>query len=76
MRVSPGPPLWVKVVSASGLLMTLLYVTLSVFPIINVESWVAFASKIISVIIIANVVGAAIFLVARKRRGHVGATTP
>lgn len=66
--VSPRPPLWLKVVSASGLLMTLLYVTLSVFPIINVESWFAFTSKIIAVIAITNIIGASIFLVARKRR--------
>jgi amino acid transporter len=63
-------PLWVKVVSVSGLLMTLLYVTLSVFPIINVESWFAFTSKIIAVIIAANIIGTAIFLFARKRRGR------
>jgi amino acid transporter len=61
-------PLWLKVVSASGLLMTLLYVTLSVFPIINVESWFAFASKIIAVIMVANIIGASIFLFARRRR--------
>jgi amino acid transporter len=61
-------PLWLKVVSASGLLMTLLYVTLSVFPIINVESWFAFASKIIAVIMAANIIGTGIFLFARKRR--------
>jgi len=63
-------PLWVKVVSASGLLMTLLYVTLSVFPIINVESWLAFAFKIIAVIMVANIIGTGIFLFARKRRGQ------
>jgi amino acid transporter len=61
-------PLWLKVVSASGLLMTLLYVTLSVFPIINVESWFAFASKIIAVILVANIIGTGIFLFARRRR--------
>ncbi|MDT4951883.1 MAG: glutamate:GABA antiporter [Acidobacteriota bacterium] len=61
-------PLWLKIVSASGLLMTLLYVTLSVFPIINVESWFAFASKIIAVILVANIIGTGIFLFARRRR--------
>ncbi|MDT5060758.1 MAG: glutamate:GABA antiporter [Acidobacteriota bacterium] len=61
-------PLWLKVVSVSGLLMTLLYVTLSVFPIINVESWFAFASKIIAVILVANIIGTGIFLFAKRRR--------
>ena len=32
------PPLWLKVASASGLPMTLLYIVLSVFPIIQVAS--------------------------------------
>jgi amino acid transporter len=66
------PPLWLKVVSASGFLMTLLYVTLSVFPIINVVSWVAFAAKIIALVAVANIVGTAIFLVAKKRREREG----
>ncbi|HKC62945.1 MAG TPA: APC family permease [Pyrinomonadaceae bacterium] len=66
--VSPRPPVWVKVVSISGLLMTLLYVALSVFPIINVESWLAFALKIVAVIVIANVIGTAIFIFAKNKR--------
>ena len=41
--VAPRPPLWLRVASASGLGMTLLYVALSVFPIIKVESVAAFA---------------------------------
>jgi amino acid transporter len=73
--VKPRPPLWVKIVSASGLLMTLLYVTLSVFPIIDVESWLAFASKIIAVILIANIIGTAIFFIAKKRRERRGTGT-
>lgn len=73
--ISPRPPVWVKVVSVSGLLMTLLYVTLSVFPIINVESWLAFTTKIIAVIAIANVIGTAIFLFAKKRRERRGEAT-
>jgi amino acid transporter len=69
-------PLWLKVVSASGLLMTLLYVTLSVFPIINVESWFAFASKIIAVILVANIIGTSIFLFARRRREQKSVALP
>ena len=66
--ITPRPPVWVKIVSASGLLMTLLYVALSVFPIINVESWLAFTLKIVAVIVIANVIGTAIFLFAKNKR--------
>lgn len=68
--ITPRPPLWVKIVSTSGLLMTLLYVVLSVFPIIDVESWLAFTLKIISVIVIANVIGTAIFIFAKNKRAR------
>lgn len=69
--VTPRPPSWLKVVSTSGLLMTLLYVALSVFPIIQVESVAAFAFKISLVIVIANAVGIAIYMSA-GRRGQSG----
>ncbi len=62
------PPMWLRVVSFSGLLMTILYVTLSVFPIIKVESVATFALKITLVIVLSNVAGAAIFVAARRRR--------
>jgi len=62
------PPLWLQAASLSGLLMTLLYVALSVFPIIKVESVATFALKISLVIIGANVLGACILLSARRRR--------
>jgi amino acid transporter len=66
--VTPRPPAWLKVVSISGFLMTLLYTVLSIFPIIEVQSIFAFAAKIIGVIITVNAMGLAIFLVAERRR--------
>ena len=65
--VSPRPPLWLRAASLSGLLMTLLYIGLSVFPIIKVESVATFALKITSVIVVMNIVGAAILVMARRR---------
>jgi amino acid transporter len=65
--VTPRPPVWLRVASGSGLLMTLLYVALSIFPIIEVKSWSAFTTKITAVILIHNFIGAAIFLIARRR---------
>ena len=44
--MTPRPPLWLKVASWSGLLMTLLYVALSIFPIVQVASVTTFALKI------------------------------
>ena len=70
--VTPKPPLWLKVASASGLLMTLLYLTLSVFPIIKVESVATFALKISTVIVVMNLVGVGILVAARRRAVRVG----
>jgi amino acid transporter len=63
-----APPRWLKLLSLSGLLMTCLYVVLSVVPIIHVASVATFAIKISLTIVAANAVGAFIFLSARKRR--------
>ena len=41
-------------------MISLLYSTLSVFPIIEVVSWRILALKIITVILIANVIGVGI----------------
>ena len=71
--VSPRPPVWLRVASASGLAMTLLYVVLSVFPIIKVESVATFALKISLVIVTANIVGIGILAAARRRSGRATA---
>lgn len=68
--VAPRAPVWLRVVSLSGLLMTLLYVALSVFPIIKVESVAGFALKIAGVIAAANAVGVAILVAERRRRAR------
>ncbi len=65
--VTPRPPLWLRISSASGLMMTLLYIALSVFPIIKVESVSVFAFKIVSVIVVMNLVGVGILIAARRR---------
>jgi amino acid transporter len=69
--VTPRPPLWLRVVSMSGLLMTLLYVALSVFPIIKVESVATFALKISMVILAANALGIFILYSSRRREARV-----
>jgi amino acid transporter len=72
---SSRPPIWLKVAAASGLLMTLLYVALSVVPIIQVESRLIFALKIGGLIVLTNIIGIAIFgAVAKKRRTAYAAT--
>jgi glutamate:GABA antiporter len=66
--IEPGPPLWLKATAVSGLIMTLLYVALSIVPIIQVESRLSFAAKITGLILLSNVVGFAMFVVVGRRR--------
>ena len=65
------PPVWLRVASACGFGMALLYSILSVFPIIEVPSWRTFALKIITVILVANLIGVVIY-VGGKRSRSVG----
>lgn len=68
-NVTPGPPLWLRLASWSGLLMTLLYIVLSVFPIIAVASVATFALKITATIVVMNLVGVGILRSAARRAG-------
>jgi amino acid transporter len=66
--VDRRPPLWLRVCALSGLLMTLLYVALSVVPIVQVESRLLFALKIAGLIVLANLLGLMIYLAAMRKR--------
>jgi glutamate:GABA antiporter len=63
-----GAPAWVKACAVSGLLMTLLFVALSIVPIVQVESRLLFAFKLSTLIVVANIAGAAVFLARRPGR--------
>lgn len=67
-RMEPRAPLWLRLASFSGFGVTLLYVVLSIFPIIDVASWFSFAMKISGVVVGLNVVGAALYWNATRRR--------
>ena len=51
------PRLWVRLAAASGLLVTLLFVALSIFPVIDVDSSWRYSLKIAAVVIGANLLG-------------------
>jgi len=55
--------------------VTLLYVVLSIFPIIDVSSWASFAFKIGGVVVLLNVLGFGLFVNARRRRARVAAVS-
>jgi amino acid transporter len=64
----PRPPLLIKIFALSGFAMTLLYVALSIIPIIPVENRIVFAIKILGLILIANFAGLSLFHLAAARR--------
>jgi amino acid transporter len=61
------PPVWLKIAAFSGFAMTLLYVALSIVPIIEVESRLAFAAKIGGLIVGTNLIGFFLYLTAKRR---------
>jgi glutamate:GABA antiporter len=59
-------PIWIKITSLFGFFITFVFIVLSVFPIIEVKSWFSYSVKIIAVIAVANTIGIALFLRAKK----------
>jgi len=68
-RAEERPPMWLRAASLAGFLVTVLYVILSIFPIIDVKSWWSFSLKISGVVVSLNLLGAAIYAAASRRRG-------
>ena len=69
LGMEAGPLL--RVGAASGFIMTLLYIVLSVFPIVDVQSSWEYSVKTAGGIIGANLMGMAIYAMGRKTsRGH------
>jgi amino acid transporter len=68
--IAPGEkPTWsLRVAAVAGFLMTLLYVVLSVFPIIEVSNPALFTIKVSGVVFGWNALGALFFVNARRRR--------
>jgi amino acid transporter len=60
-RLGARPPLWLQLASAAGLLVSVLYSVLSIFPIIDVRDPGQFARKIVLTLVGTTVVGLAIY---------------
>jgi amino acid transporter len=67
--VTPRPALWLRACALSCFLMTLIYVGVSIVPLIEVESRLLFAGKISGLIVVTNLLGLAIYRAAERRRG-------
>jgi len=66
LAVQPSPGL--KLASCSGFAVTLLFVGLSIFPVIDVPNPAAYAWKTVAVVVGVNVVGAILYRRARSAR--------
>jgi amino acid transporter len=66
-RTGRRAPLWIRIAAAIGFATATLYVVLSIFPIVDVVSRLAFALKIGGLVVIANVLGAALYRWNRRR---------
>jgi amino acid transporter len=60
-------PLWLKIACASGFIVTLVYIRFAIVPITDVESPLSFALKIAVTVLLANVVGVAIYVVRTRK---------
>jgi amino acid transporter len=67
-RFGVSAPWWLKVASASGLLVSVIAGIYSMFPVKAVDRPIAFASKVFAVTVIANVIGVLLYLVRGKQR--------
>ena len=66
-RFGAKAPWWLKAAAAIGFLMSVVGAFFTVFPIIEVQSRLLFAAKIIAVVIIANAIGVTIYVLDKKR---------
>ena len=75
-RIGLNAPAWLRVASASGALVSLLYIALTVVPIVSVESRLVFAAKLVGVALVINLVGVALFVAGRRRQRDGGRMNP
>ena len=73
-RIGLRAPLWLRAVAASGALVSLLYIGLTIVPIVKVESRFEFAAKLIGVALAINLVGVLLYVAGRRRQRAL--TTP
>jgi amino acid transporter len=61
------PPIWLRLVACSGFMVTLVFVVLSIFPVIDVPNPASYAWKTVTVVVGVNILGAVFYAVARQR---------
>jgi len=67
--IRAGARAWLRVAAACGLMVSLLAIFFTIYPIVDVPNPLIFATKIIAVSVVANFIGITIFAVNYRRRG-------
>src|SRR5438046_2188149 len=69
--IRAGARTWLRLAAGAGLVVCLLAIFFTIYPILDVPSPLVFAAKIIAVTLIANLIGVTIFALNYKRRGAI-----
>jgi len=67
-RIGLAAPLWLRAACVSGALVSLLYIALTIVPIVDVASPWLFAVKLIGVALVLNLVGVVLYAAGRRRQ--------
>jgi amino acid transporter len=62
------PRIWLRVVAGSGFIVTLLFVALSIFPVIDVPNPASYAWKTVAVVVGANILGGVFYISSRQQQ--------
>jgi amino acid transporter len=65
-------PLWLKIAAGGGLLSSLVALSISLYPIVNVVSRAAFAAKICAVVVVSNMAGLLIYRIGTRGKQSRG----
>jgi amino acid transporter len=68
-------PGWLKAASAAGLFASAISLAIAVYPIVDVVSKTAYATKIVSVVVLTNGAGVVIFRAGQRRRAGTAKST-
>src|SRR5213594_2420851 len=69
--IRAGARPWLRLAAGAGLIVCLLAIFFTIYPIIDVPSPLIFAAKVIAVTLVANLIGITIFALNYKRRGAI-----
>ncbi len=67
LSAAQRPSPWLRLAATSGVVVSIGFIVLSLFPIVDVNNPLIFGLKILAVIVVANGLGVLTYLIAKKR---------